>query len=633
MGRIIVVPETDISSGGLQHMTNSPISWLKTVSLAIATCFLPFPVHASSTVKADAIYWGGDIVTVNELQPSAEAIAVKNGRIMAVGYRDEVMKLKGKNTGIIDLQGKSLLPGFIDPHGHVFNTGIQALSANLLPRPDGEVNDIPELQAKLKSWAAQNQKITKKYGWIIGFGYDDAQLKEHRHPTRDDLDKVSADVPIVIVHQSGHLGVMNTKALEIAGVNAGSKDIQGGLIRRKPGSQEPDGVLEEAAFFGPLFSLLGKLSPEANQALFAAGVNLYKSFGYTTAQEGRASASSVASMHAVAKAGKLDIDVVAYPDIAVDPQIIKAPLWSRSYNQHFRIGGAKLTLDGSPQGKTAWLTQPYFKVPEGQTADYKGYAQFKDEQVIGFIDRAFKNNWQILAHVNGDAAVDQFINAVRVAEKKYGKADRRPVAIHGQTARQDQIEAFKQLGIVPSLFPMHTFYWGDWHQDSVLGPERAANISPTGWAMERSMVFTSHHDAPVAMPDAMRVIGATVTRVTRSGKVLGPEHRTSPLVALKSHTLWSAYQHFEEKSKGSLEVGKLADFVIVDKNPLTIDPMEIANIKVLETIKEGKTVFRRNSDATKPVVFSSCAESTACYKLASYTLGKAGLVHSHGHEH
>lgn len=613
-------------------MATSPAHQRKALIVALTTCLIYGNAQAAQPQTADNIYVGGDIITVNELQPTAEAIAVKGGRIMAVGYRDEVIKLKGKNTGVIDLKGQTMLPGFIDPHGHVFNTGVQAVSANLLPRPDGEVNDIATLQAQLTAWATQNKNLVDKYGWIIGFGYDDAQLKEQRHPTRDDLDKVSVDKPIVVIHQSGHIGSMNSKALQIAGVTADAKDAQGGVIRRKPGSREPDGVLEEAAFFGPFFGLMSKLSPEANQALFAAGVNLYKRFGYTTAQEGRASAGSVAAMSKVAKAGKLDIDVVAYPDISIDAQLIKPPLWSKDYRHHFRIGGAKITLDGSPQGKTAWLSQPYFKVPEGQKADYKGYAQFTDEQTNAFFEQAFKNNWQILAHVNGDAAVDQMINAVSLAEEKYGKADRRTVAIHGQTAREDQIESFRQLGIIPSLFPMHTFYWGDWHNDSVLGAERAKNISPTGWAMKRGMVFTSHHDAPVAMPDAMRVLGATVTRVTRSGKVLGPEHRVTPLIAIKAHTLWSAYQHFEDKSKGSLEVGKLADFVILDKNPMVIDPMEITNVEVMETIKEGKSVFRRSSNDTKPVVASSCAESEACFRLASNALGKAGLVHIHAED-
>jgi predicted amidohydrolase YtcJ len=376
---------------------------------------------------------------------------------------------------------------------------------------------------------------------------------------------------------------------------------------------------------------MSKLGPDANKALFAAGVNLYKSFGYTTAQEGKGSLGSVATMQSVAKSGKLDIDVVAYPDITVGAEAMKAPWLSRTYSHHFRIGGIKLTLDGSPQGKTAWLTQPYYKVPAGQKPDYHGYSAFTDEQANGFVDQAFKNGWQVLAHVNGDAAIDQFLKAVRAAEKKYGMADRRPVAIHAQTARLDQVEAFKELGIIPSFFPMHTFYWGDWHRDSVLGPDRATNISPVGWALQRNMIFTSHHDAPVAMPDAMRVISATVNRVTRSNQVLGPEHRTTPLVAVKAHTLWSAYQHFEERTKGSIEVGKLADFVLLDRNPLEGDPLKIAEIKAVETIKEGKTVYRRPA-TEKMAALRSCADSEACIKVATLSLNKAGVIDIHRHD-
>ncbi|NSL54924.1 amidohydrolase [Uliginosibacterium aquaticum] len=600
-------------------------------ALSTLACSISSISQAAQPV-ADVIYVGGKVVTVNDLQPEAEAVAIKTGKIIAVGYRDEVMKLKGGQTKLIDLAGKAMLPGFIDPHGHVFNTGIQAISANLLPAPDGAVNDIPALQATLKDWAARNDKLTGKYGWIVGFGYDDAQLKEQRHPTREDLDQVSTELPVVIVHQSGHLGVMNSKALQMLGLTAASKNPPGGNIRRREGGQEPNGVLEENAFFGPFFGLMSKLGPDANKALFAAGVNLYKSFGYTTAQEGKASLGSATTMEAVAKSGKLDIDVVAYPDITVGAQAMKAPWLSRSYTQHFRIGGIKLTLDGSPQGKTAWLSKPYYKAPSGQKADYHGYSAFTDEQVNGFVEQAFQKNWQVLAHVNGDAAIDQFIAAVRAAEARHGMADRRPVAIHAQTAREDQVQAFHDLGIMPSFFPMHTYYWGDWHRDSVLGPERAVNISPLGWAMQRNMIFTSHHDAPVAMPDPMRVMHATVNRVTRSGQVLGPQHRVSPLVALKAHTLWSAYQHFEDKSKGSIEVGKLADFVIVDRSPLDGDPMTIDTIKVMETIKQGKSVFKREATQKTADNQRSCAESEPCIRVATLALNMAGVIDIHRHD-
>jgi len=163
--------------------------------------------------------------------------------------------------------------------------------------------------------------------------------------------------------------------------------------------------------------------------------------------------------------------------------------------------------------------------------------------------------------------------------------------IHAQTVREDQLDEMKELGIIPSFFGMHTYYWGDWHRDSVLGPERAARISPAASALKRGMVYTQHHDAPVALPSSMMIISSQVNRTTRSGKVLGPEQRVSVMDALKSTTINAAYQHFEEKTKGSLEPGKLADFVVLDKNPLKVDPMAIKDIQIVETIKEGVSIY------------------------------------------
>jgi predicted amidohydrolase YtcJ len=581
---------------------------------------------ASDMLSADIIYSNGDVITVNELQPEAEAVAVKNGNIIAVGNKDEVFKLKGSKTRLVDLQGHTLIPGFIDAHGHVFNTGVQALSANLLPKPDGKVNNIQVLQETLREWAAQPNN--KKLGIIMGFGYDDSQLEEQRHPTRDELDAVSKDAPVLIIHQSGHLAAMNSKALAMAGYNSQSEDPSGGKIRRRADSQEPDGVLEEMAFFRVLIPLFAKLSPEDNELIFRAGMKLYTRFGYTTAQEGRATPDSVKTMYGLAQKEKLMIDVAAYPDIQGAQEVIKPPYLSKTYLNGFRVAGAKLNLDGSPQGKTAWLTQPYLVPPKGQKSDYRGYPSMSDADAQKYVDLAFKNNWQLLAHVNGDAAIDQYINAVRNAEIKYGKADRRIVAIHAQTAREDQVQSFKELGIMPSFFPMHTFYWGDWHKNSVLGNKRAQNISPTGWALARNMIFTSHHDAPVAFPNAMRVYSATVNRVTRSGEVLGPDQRVSPLVGLKTQTLWAAYQYFEEKTKGSIEVGKVADLVVLSDNPLKGDPMNINNIRVMSTIKRGEVVYQANDS---DLADNSCSNSDRCFDLASVTMIRGGVTQACNH--
>ncbi|WDI43190.1 amidohydrolase [Bremerella sp. P1] len=563
--------------------------------LLLATLLLSlivFGPRVSAAQMADKIYHNGNILTINDAAPEAEAVAIKDGKILAVGTRDEVLKTRGDGTTLVDLAGRTMLPGFVDSHGHAYMIGIQATTANLLPPPDGQGKDIAALQTLLKDWAENNQDAVTKVGWIAGFGYDDSQLAEQRHPTRDDLDEISKDLPVIIIHQSGHLGVANSKALEIAGVTKDTKNPEGGVFRRKEGSQEPNGVCEEYAFFRLIAKLLEQFDDDINEALVIEGTKLEASFGYTTAQEGRAMGPGIAAIKRTADSGKLPIDLVTYPDILEVDDIRPTP----EYSGHFRIGGAKLTIDGSPQGKTAWLTEPYFVPPPGQPKTYRGYAAIDEPTTYRAVEKAYANGWQILCHANGDAASDVFLEAVRRAQEKYPGVDNRPVLIHGQVLREDQVEQLKKLGIFPSLFPMHTFYWGDWHRESVLGPVRAENISPTGWVLERGMMFGSHHDAPVALPDSMRVLSATVTRRSRSGKILGAEHRVPVATALKALTIWPAWQHFEEDTKGTIEVGKLADFAILSENPLTIDESKLADIKVLETIKEGVSVYQRPAD-------------------------------------
>ena len=556
------------------------------VALAIA-CTPKAPQDVAAT-----IYTGGTIVTVDDAHPTAGAIAVKDGKILAVGDPNEILKLKGAATQVVDLGGKTMLPGFIDAHGHVFNVGVQAAAANLLAPPDGQVTDVASLQATLRAWAEKSPAVVARTGWIIGMGYDDSQLREQRHPTRDDLDAVSKVTPVLVVHQSGHLAVLNSKGLEAFGYSAESVEPPGGTIRRRKGSREPDGLIGGLAWWPHLFSKLGKLGSEDNEALTLTGLDRYAEFGFTTAQEGRATAEAVATEAALAEQGKLKLDVVAYPDIQGAASAIGGPFLSKGYTGRFRIGGAKLTLDGSPQGKTAWLTKPYFVPPAGRGKDYAGSPAMTDDEANAFVEEAFRKGWQIHAHCNGDAAADQFIKAVRLAVAKLGPGDRRPVMIHAQTVREDQLDAMKELGIIPSFFGMHTYYWGDWHRDSVLGPERASRISPAASALKRGIPFTQHHDAPVALPSSLMILFSQVNRVTRSGQVLGPEQRVSAMDAIKSITINAAHQYFEERTKGSLEPGKLADFVILDRNPLTVDPMAIKDIKVVETIKEGKTIYR-----------------------------------------
>ncbi|HQQ78506.1 MAG TPA: amidohydrolase [Thermoanaerobaculia bacterium] len=536
---------------------------------------------------ADAIYAGGPIVTVNDAQPTAEVLAVKDGKILAVGTKAGIEKVhKGAATKAVDLAGKTLAPGFVDGHAHFLGFGSQAVGANLLAPPDGTVNTVDDVVAKLQEFAKGPD--VGRTGWIFGLGYDDALLG--RHPTRDDLDKVSKDVPVIAVHISGHFSAMNSAGLAKVGYTAATKDPEGGVIRRRPGSKEPNGVLEELASIPKMIPAINATKPEDKDYFLKKGVELAKSFGYTTANEGRLMDFQQADLVSAAGRGLLDIDVMSYADYTAKDVL---PLISRTYKGRYRVAGVKITLDGSPQGRTAWRTIPYLLPPDGQKKGYKGYPAIPDTKVVAaVIDEAYQKGWPVHVHGNGDAAIDQMIEAIRPAQQKYGPADRRATLIHGQFLRKDQIPALKELQVFPSLFPMHTFYWGDWY-DQIIGPELAQQISPMRSVLNAGMIATSHTDAPVALPNLMQVMWATVNRTSRSGKVMGPGERLTPIEALKAITLWGAHEHFEEKAKGSLEAGKLADMVILSNNPLTIDPAKINTIQVMETIKEGKTVYAR----------------------------------------
>lgn len=550
------------------------------------------PVAPPAKPGPALIVHGGPILTMEGDTPAyVEAVVVDNGKIAFAGSDAEAMAMKGSATVVKDLSGKAMLPGFVDTHGHIALGGLQAISANLLAPPDGPVTDVASLVATVKDWAAKNQELVKKADLIIGFGYDNSQLKERRHPTKEELDRISTTVPVIVIHQSGHLSSLNTLALERLGIDANTKDPDGGVIQRKPGGTEPNGTFEEAAHYANVFKLLGDIGPVGIERLIVEGVKIWARFGYTTGQEGSAPPEVVKVMRKLASEGKLPIDVALFGDVRVDRPFIVANA-SQTYTNHFRVAGTKLTIDGSPQGFTAWRDRPYYAPVGTYPKGYAGYSAVTDKAVFDAVDFAYANNLQIITHANGEKAGDVLIAALEAAEGKYGKRDRRPVLIHGVFEREDQVARYKALGVIPSLFTMHTFYWGDWHYEQTAGPEVSQNIAPSGWYRKAGMIFTAHHDAPVALPDSLRVLDATVNRVSRSGRVIGPDHRVDTYTALKALTIWGAYQYFEENAKGTIAPGKVADFVVLSADPLKTEPLKLAaTVKVVETIKDGKSVY------------------------------------------
>lgn len=537
------------------------------------------------------VYFNADILTMVGDSPNyVEALVERDGKILFAGSRSEAMKLAGKGHQMIDLDGRTLVPGFIDGHCHFANFGAQAIGGKLLAPPDANVDDIPKLIEVMKNWNTPGNRAFT--GWIFGTGFDDSVLKEKRFPTKHDLDQISTEHPIMITHISGHFAVVNSKGLEKLGINAETKDPDGGLIRRIKNSNEPNGVLEELAAIPYMLNAISPKSEESSLKFFEAGQDMALSFGYTTAQEGRAMQNHEI-LAKMADNNKLKIDVVSYIDYLFVDKYMNSRWNEKSYIKNYRIGGMKVTLDGSPQGRTAWRTEPYLIPPEGMPADYKGYPAIPSDSVLTSIfEKAFVNNWQILSHTNGDAAVDQLIRTLKPLKEKYGNDGRRDVIIHGQYIREDQLDAAKEMEMIASLFPLHTYYWGDWHKQ-LIGDSLGNKISPVKTAINKGVKVTIHTDAPVALPSLMRVLWTAVERKSRSGQIIGENERLTPYEALKAITIWSAYQHFEEDSKGTLEEGKLADLVILDKNPLKVNPGEIKDIQVLRTIKEGQIVFEK----------------------------------------
>ena len=541
------------------------------------------------------LVYGGPILTMQGMQPSyVDAMLIQDGKIRYTGTLSEAEKL-APQAKRLNLNNKTVIPGIIDAHSHLNSVGMQQTVANLYLPPDGKVVSIATLIQEMKAWAKQNPTFVQATsGWIIGNGYDDAQLQEKAHPTATDLDQISTTQPVLILHQSGHLASVNHKALELLGINEKSSNPSGGVIRRVVGTNIPNGVLEESVVIEAMLQALKMVPPEMMQQMALTAVQTHMKNGYTTVQEGRADRGTSELWRSLANQNKLAIDVVSYPDISSEQAYMLEKGVSKNYVNHFRIGGVKISLDGSPQGKTAWLTEPYVVPPEGKDKNYRGYPAFPEQKTVQhMIDLAFQQHWPILAHANGDAAIDQYLNVIANAQKKYDASQRRDVIIHAQTMREDQLDRAKQLHLIPSFFSLHTYYWGDWHVAQTLGEKRAEHISPTGSALRKGMIFTEHHDAPVIPPKSMMVLDATVNRITRTGKVLGEAQKVSPYIALKTMTDWAAYQYFEEDIKGTLSTGKYGDFVVLSDNPITIDPSKIKDIKVLATYKQGQLVYQR----------------------------------------
>ena len=559
------------------------------VSLTLVAC------DQREAINADRIFHNANILTMSfknghDEMSIANAVAVKDGRIIAL--TDDTSQYPenwvGQNTQISDLNGLTLMPGFVQTHAHFNLIVLKKMTVNLAPPPDGGVANLTTLKNAL---TAASKQIPAGYP-IMGIGYDDTVMEEKRHPTRADLDAVSTEHPIIIMHISFHLAVMNSKALEMAGIDADTPDPEGGHIQREPNSNRPNGVLEEAAM-----NVIGKMLPQPSpQQVFKTYdvvVQDLLALGYTTIVDHASDIAMEKGFEAYFASRDVPVDMIAYrrvlPD--TDPLASQMANMTREDINGFKLGGIKILLDGSIQGYTGHLSQPYHVPPAGKDVSYRGYPHLPPEKFNNMLMQAYADDIPLLVHTNGDAAIDVLLDGLEKANTAYPDNSLRPVSIHAQTMRQDQLDRAKGLSLIPSFFVDHVYFWGDRHRDIFLGPDRAAQISPAGSAEDRQLIYTIHDDAPVVSADPFRTLWVAVARLTSSGEKLGADEAITRQQALKALTVNSAYQHYIETEKGSIDIGKKADMIILDGNPLTLPEAELRHIKVLETVKDGETVY------------------------------------------
>jgi predicted amidohydrolase YtcJ len=574
------------------------------ITVLLTACDTP---EESDTAPADQIYFGGDILTMAGDSPEyVEALVVTDGSISFLGTREQAFRHGSESTEKIDLKGLTLMPGFVDAHSHLMQTAGKLGTIALDPPPAGTVRSIADIVARLQAELSESPPAEGE--WLIGWGFDNGMLAERRFPTRFDLDEVSETIPIALIHFSSHMLVMNSAGLARAGYTAAYVDPEGGLIRRVEASREPDGVIEETAMF-QAFATLSRdyLGPDAGVRLglpFADDKLLplileaqekYLRQGFTTITEFAASPGDLALLQKLRDQGKLKADLITHMHTSAAPLDWVKQQFSRDYDRHLRVGGGKINLDGGSPGRTAFLRSPYYTPSPGRAADYRGYSSINDQTKLNaLVDSYYEARVPVFIHALGDAALDQAIAAVSYAELHNPYEDIRTQLIHLQVAQEDQFDALKELDVSLTFQITHNYYFADFHNEKTLGPVRTARLNALQSALQRDLSVSLHHDSPVHPVDQLMLVWIAANRQGRSGAVYGPDQRISVYEALRSSTIETAWQFQEENRKGSLEVGKLADLIILSQNPLQVPAGELRDIQVLETIKEGVTIWRQD---------------------------------------
>ncbi len=538
------------------------------------------------------VYFNGDILTMKGDAPQyVEAVVVQGNEISYVGNKAKAMTVAGKGPKLVDLNGRTMLPAFIDSWGHFTLIAQNTLAVNLAY--------FSEKPPKTKAQLIQRLKTESKpfNGWLIGTGYADPLLSDGPL-TLADLDQAFPSQPVLIANISTLTGIANSAGLKKLGITKTTKAVSG-FIPINPKTGELTGELIGMPYLSAIAQAVGKYSQDLTFQTYQKAEKIYLENGFTTAQSYQAEVSDIQLMREATQKGVVSIDLIALPTYDVVDQLLKTnPQYSfgtyTKGKQGFKVAGMMVPTDGAPQLRLAYMTKPYL-VTTGFDKDWRGFPYNSQSLIDHYAKLAYEKNIQYFAYSNGDAGIDMTLAALDKAIKETGITEnRRTVVSHAMFARQDQLKQFKEKQVLPIMLINHLWLYGDVYQQ-IVGPERAANHNPLKWVQNAGLRIGIHNDTPSSGPSALFSIWTAVNRKTVRGALLGPDQRITPYQALQGFTTNAAYQYKEESNKGMIAQGMFADFVMLDRNPLKVKPEEIKDIQVLETIKQGKSLF------TKPI--------------------------------
>ncbi len=556
------------------------------------------------------IFLNGTILTMSRQYLNPDAVLVEDGNIAAVGTKEEVFAKAGKKVKIVDLKGRTLMPGFLDAHGHFMSTALSKLYfVDVRCAPIGKIKSIEQLITVMKS----SLQMRKGKGIVVGFGYDDTLCSDERMPEATDLDKISKERPVLVIHASFHVVMANTKAMQLAGVDREDFAPEGGVVRRRNGMAI--GIFEEVAAIKPLMELIYSDGMLAELPKKLGGIcEEYLKQGVTTICEGAGGNDMAGLIRRAMRKGNFRARYIVCPALTEQEEVPE-----RIRGKHIINGPVKLLMDGSIQCYTAALSKPYATIAPGHEEDkgYSGNTYMSVEALRGKLETILDSGRSFAIHSNGDAALDKIIEALEGCENLEKNRYKRNIIIHCQTAREDQLDKFQGLNLYPSFFPSHLYVWGDRHYETFLGQERAERLDPIGSAVGKGLCFSLHNDSPVTQTKPLEAVWSAVTRKTKKGRVLGEEQKISVEEALKGVTLYAAIQYKVEDILGSIEPGKKADFVALDQNPLTVEQDRLPNIKAERVWVDGTIVWSAAGRTRRNGTVKKALESNI-YKFADF---------------